>query len=113
MAVKVSKLQEKAVRVQSGMTIVFPLWGCKETLDVSELSKEFKGSYAINGGRICFISEEGIFVIPAFDSVKSALKEEGFTEKEFYVPLANGESYPEEQKAGEKWKMLLEEYRNA
>ena len=113
MAIEISKLQEKSVRLWSGITIVFPLYGFKEKLDVSKLSKEFIGSYSSNGGRICFISEEGVFVIPAFDDVESSLQNAGFTEREFYVPLTNGESYPEESEARKKWEMLLTEYRNA
>lgn len=103
-------LKEVAVRVHSGIIVVFPQFAQEETLDISELVPKFNGCYATNNSTVCFVYDNEVFVTPYTRSIMSSLRSAGFCKKYFYVPFSNGD-YPKSEQF--KWNALREKARQS
>lgn len=69
------------------------------------IAPEKMGKYACWNNIIGFIDKEGdMYVIPAFEGLKQALEEKGYTKGKFYVPFTH-DDYPAAKK--EEWRELL------
>ena len=103
--------KEGAIRVYTGMTVVWPQFGSVESLNVSELAPKFNGRYATNNSTACFVTEEGeVYAMPYTRSAMSTLRAAGFCDDYFYVPFSNGD-YP--QAEAQKWNHLRERARQS
>lgn len=103
-------LKEGALKVYSGMLIVFPHLSQEEPLNISELASKFNGCYAMNNSTICFVSDNEVFVTPYTRITMRSLHSAGFREKFFYVPFSNGD-YPKAELF--KWNALREKARQS
>ena len=103
-------LKEGAVRVYSGMIVVYPLYGQEEILNISKLTPKFNGCYATNNSTVCFVTDNEVYVIPSSRTVIRSLSELGFRKDSFYVPFSNGDYPKAEQK---KWETLREKARKS
>ena len=109
--ITMDSLKEEAVRVYTGMIVIYPRLLKEEALDISELSPKFNGCYAMNNSTVCFVvSENEIFVTPYTRTAMSTLHSAGFCEKCFYVPFSNWD-YPKYEQA--KWNALRENARQS
>ncbi len=97
-------LKEQAVRVYTGMMVVYP-FNQEEALNISGLTPKFNGRYATNNSTVCFVSEDQVFVTPYTREAMNALSEAGFIEDCFFVPFSNGD-YPKSEEY--KWNHLRE-----
>ena len=96
-------LEEEALQVYSGMTVVWPQYGSEEALNLEQHPK-FPGRYAMNNSTVCAVTFEGkIFVAPYTRIMMDALNAAGFISANFYVPFSNWD-YPKFEK--EKWEAL-------
>ncbi|MDO5151692.1 MAG: hypothetical protein Q4D76_20280 [Oscillospiraceae bacterium] len=102
MAKTITFLKENAVRVYTGMSVIFR--DHSEALNVSELAPKFNGCYATNNSVLCFIHKDEVFVTPYTNATVRALKAAGFRKSEFYVPFSNGD-YPQTEQS--MWRTLL------
>lgn len=103
--IAMDSLKEEAVRVYTGMIVVFPQFSQEEALNLLELAPKFNGCYATNNSTVCFVSDNEIFVIPYTRVVMRTLRYFGFCEKHFYVPFSNWD-YPKKELV--KWNALRE-----
>lgn len=102
-------LKEKAVKLYSGMIIVFRPFGNAEMppLNLSDIVPKFNGCYALNSSIICFIDNNEVFVIPYMRAVMNCLCSAGFKKQEFRFPLDSFLYYPKEDE--DKWYSLCTE----
>ena len=101
----IDSLKEEAIRVYTGMTVVYPLSSHSEALyDISYLETGYNCCYSKGNSTIAFVSDNQVFVTPATYSVIHTLKEAGFREDTFQVPFSNWICYPKLQR--NKWKEL-------
>lgn len=105
-----NNILNKAVKLEEGMNVTFPLWKTSEDLKLPQVNPK---TYNINCGRITFVDESGnIFAIPAINGAVETLISEGYERNaEMHVFFSSGEAYPTEYK--EKWDSLLKEMRAA
>lgn len=105
---EMDSLKKLAVRVYSGMIVVFPQFKQEEALNISELTPKFNGCYAVNNSTVCFCFENDVFVTPYTNAVIDSLESAGFRKKYFYVPFSNWD-YPKFEQV--KWNSLREKAR--
>ena len=108
--IAMDSLKEGAVRVYTGMIVVFPQFSKEENLNISKLVPKFNGCYAMNNSTVCFVSDNEIFVTPYTRITMRSLRSAGFCEKHFYVPFSNGD-YPKSEWL--KWNALREKARQS
>jgi len=103
-------LKEEAVRIYTGMVVVFPQFSQEEVLNVSELAPKFNGCYAMNNSTVCFVTDNEIFVTPYTRIVMRSLRSAGFRQEYFYVPFSNWD-YPKSKQF--RWNSLREKARQS
>lgn len=96
-------LKNEAVRVYTGMTVIFPQFSKEEILNISGLAPKFNGRYAMNNSTVAFVSDGEVYAIPYTRSVMDTLKKAGFRHDYFYVPFSNWD-YPKNEQT--KWERL-------
>ena len=96
-------LEEEALQVYSGMTVVWPQFSSEESLNLEQHPK-FPGRYATNNSTVCVVTQEGkIYVAPYTRIMMNTLHAAGFISASFYVPFSNWD-YPKFEKV--KWDAL-------
>lgn len=101
----IDSLKEEAIRVYTGMTVVYPLNNHEESLyDISYLETGYNCCYSKGNSTIAFVRDNQVFVTPATYSVIHSLKAAGFRKVTFSVPFSNWICYPKLQR--NKWKEL-------
>lgn len=107
---ELDSLKEEAVRVYTGMTVVFPQFAKETQLNLSELIPKFDGRYATNNSTVAFISGGEVYVTPYTRSVIDTLERAGLRHDYFYVPFSNWDYLKDAQS---KWEGLLQKARQA
>ncbi len=108
--ITMDSLKEQAVRVYSGMIVVYPQFSREETLNVSRRMRKFNGCYATNNSTVAFVSDNEVFVTPYTRLVISSLCSAGFHQDYFDVPFSNWD-YPKDEQL--KWNTLREKARQS
>lgn len=99
------ELKEMAVRVYTGMTVVFPQFKSEDTLNIQGIVPKFTGRYAVNNSTVSFVEGNEMYVIPYTREVMNVLANANFHQDYFYVPFSNWD-YPKADSY--KWFALLE-----
>ena len=84
--------KHSAIWCYDGIIAVFPLSSEEVPVETVALS-QFEKCYAVNNGKLCFVEDNEVFVVPYNGQAISCLKRAGFRKENFYVPFSNGE-YP-------------------
>ena len=110
----IDELQRESMQLFEGMSICNPRFDERFYFDTTGYITNFQHCYATNNGICCWVENNKVFVTYSTQKVLKNLKEEGFQEKVFGVPLSNGEvlAFP---KLRERWKQMyyLAEYTNS
>lgn len=101
-------LMKNSIRTGKKLTVVYPMHGDEETIDMTEIGSKFNGMFSTNNSTITFVVDNEVFVTPYTKKSITTLIDVGLIKGHFYVPLSNGD-YPKHDR--EKWRTLREEAR--
>lgn len=106
--IDMGSLIANSIRIYQNMIVVYPNSNQQnepkeEPLNITGLAPKFEECYSSNNSIVCYISKEGIFVIPYSNRIIKILHDAGYVYTYFEVPFSNGE-YPKD--FSDEWKQL-------
>ena len=103
-------LIDNSVRVTSAMIAISPQFFHEEVINVSKIIAFYPGCYAIKNSTIAYVYGARFYVTPYTRRIMQILKENNFSEANFFVPFSNWE-YPKYEE--EKWDLLRKKARKS